>query len=95
MPKEKSCEKCALCEQVYSKGGYGFYPENFYLCAVTENFTDKNSVCERWREQVTEYDISSARFQKAEEDVSAILRIFKEKRIRFLTLRRKKRRSPT
>ena len=95
MKKEKSCENCALCEQLYSKGGYGFYSEDFYLCAVTEDFTLKESVCDRWREQAPEYDISAERLKKAEEDISAINQIFKEKKITFLSLRRKRRRVST
>lgn len=95
MPKEKKCEDCASCEQVYIKGGYGFNPADCYLCSVTEGFTDKNGVCEHWQEKVHEYDLSAERFQRAEEDILAIMQIFKEKRITFLSLRPRKRRIST
>ena len=95
MPKVKSCKNCALCEQVYRKGGYGFYADNLFLCAVTENFTDRKSVCESWREKAVEYDISLGRFNKAKEDVSAIKQLFKEKKIHLWFLRARKRRIST
>lgn len=92
MPKEKNCKSCALCERLYRKFGYGIYSDDFYLCAVTEEFTDKESVCGHWQEKVQEYDISAERFNKAEEDIAAINRIFKEKKIPFLSFRTKRRR---
>lgn len=95
MPKEKRCKDCAFCKQVYRKGGYGVFPDDVYLCMKKEEFTDKKGVCEIWQEKASEYDLSEERFQRAEEDISAIKQIIKNKKIPFVTLRSKRRRIST
>ena len=95
MKKEKKCKDCALCERVYRKFGYGIYPDDVYLCSVTEEFTNKDGVCKRWQEKAFEYDLSAERLNKVEEDILAIKQLFKEKKIDLWILRRRKRRITT
>lgn len=79
MPKRKSCKTCALCKEVYRAFGYEMFSFGRYLCAVTEDFTDRDKVCERWQEKVRACDFSAARFQKAEEDIAAIKQMIENK----------------
>ena len=70
----KTCNSCMYGKQIYRRYGccYGRGVNKIY-CTVKDEPTQAENGCEQWASKKAEYDLSAARFDKAEDDIRALL----------------------
>lgn len=69
---EKSCKNCESCKRLYRRYNYTIDRFKGYYC-LTKKILIEGDVCESYKpKRNREYDLSSDRFDKAEEDIRSI-----------------------
>ena len=69
----KRCSTCGRCAAVYRLWWYRFWKTGLVYCTVRVEMTEHGSGCEKWREKSPCYDLSAARFEKAESDIKRLI----------------------
>ena len=77
--KTKTCKTCNFCKKIYRKFFYRFWKEKTEYCMQKSALTENDFSCGFWREKTAESDLSPQRFETAEEDLTTILKLIKEK----------------
>ena len=72
----KSCETCNHCKKVYRLGGLTYSPFTKYYCDHNDEILTEYTACEHWQHTVKTFDFSPERFDQAEDDIKALLKIF-------------------
>lgn len=69
----KTCKSCDACKKLYEKFYYSYFKNRKYYCELFEKLTEGGGVCESYKpKREMETDLSSERFDRAEEDVKYI-----------------------
>lgn len=76
--KIESCKTCNACKRVYTKSWYRFWAERHYYCTKHGKIVDGGGNCGNWKKRRNTYNLSEARFVRAEEDVKAIAEYLKD-----------------
>ena len=88
--KKQTCETCALGKRFYRQFGYTLDAFLYCLCTADGTVTETKASCPKWKEKTEQYDLSSARFEKANEDIAVIRELsFSEKCLYAREFRRK------
>ena len=75
--KTRICKFCNECKMIY-RMLYRPYKLNEYYCVKRDKLTELYNNCELWQKKERRgYDLSAERFEKAEEDIKAILSLTK------------------
>lgn len=76
--KTKICKNCSSCKHCFFRMGYFIGETGFYYCEENADFTELEKTCEKWQRKIDKYNLSHARFLKAEDDIRAIMEILHE-----------------
>lgn len=67
------CNDCGACKRIYRRSRYSYWQYRMYYCAKWGRLVTQKDGCNRWEEQEIAYDLSSRRFDAAEEDLRILL----------------------
>lgn len=71
-PKWKKCKICAHCRQLYRRRWFAFMRFPSLYCTERRALTEGENFCDKWQKRKAEIDLSSERFEKAEQGAAAV-----------------------
>lgn len=69
----KKCKTCDKCKIIHVKVGVKLRSGKLHYCEANKKLVDVDDKCRKWTKRELEYDLSSQRFDKAQDDMNAIL----------------------